>query len=296
VVRLVNITTMDFKVFACLFMIPIVSSDIVHPYSGKDNQVLGVLKPAHYDSAGLSGQFPSYIADLIPEMITASAHIRGYGVIDTLMAYMPFVRKIMAAQSHGKLTAEQEKLITFTEKVVPPMMKFVEGIYGGKSLTDMPLNEVPDYSFTDVMIKLLPDIQAIINELKHKYGGWPGTTKSIEIVNAFMPLARKATQIQAEQEGRYITEEEEKFLTFAEKVVPAALGYSQALFYKNVDSRQEYQITQLIKSAVEDLHKAGHRASTGSYKAPSVGSYNVQRVQPLHSAYRPATSYQQSVI
>ncbi|CAL4134424.1 unnamed protein product, partial [Meganyctiphanes norvegica] len=192
---------MEPKVFVCLLVIPLVSSSSFH--RPETSQVLGVLKQADYSAhSGGSGEFPTYILDLLPELIAASTQIKSKDVVDTLMAYMPFARKIMAAQSPDrKLTVEQEKLMHFTEKVVPPMMKFVQGIYGGNGLQDLPLNAIPDDYTTDVYIKMLPDISEIINGLKKKYGGWPGTDKALEIMNSFMPLARKAAYYHAELKG-----------------------------------------------------------------------------------------------
>ncbi|CAL4066637.1 unnamed protein product, partial [Meganyctiphanes norvegica] len=221
-----------------------------------------ILKPADVTN---TGTFPSYILDLLPELMAASSQIKSNDVVDTLMAYMPFARKIMAAQSpDGQLTARQENMLRFNEKVTPPMMRFVEGISGGSSLTDMPLNAIPDDKFTDAMLRMLPDVSTIINQMKAKYGGWPGTDKALEIMNAFMPLARKATLYEAELEGRQMTAEEDSFLTFAERVVPSLMEYSQALYYNALQPGQENEITQLVKSAVEDLHKITNRASINS--------------------------------
>ncbi|CAL4156623.1 unnamed protein product, partial [Meganyctiphanes norvegica] len=111
---------MEPKVFVCLLVIPLVSSS--SSYRPETSQVLGVLK--HQDFAahsGGNGQFPTYILDLLPELIAASTQIKSKDVVENLMAYMPFARKILAAQSPDrKLTVEQEKLMHFTEKVVPP--------------------------------------------------------------------------------------------------------------------------------------------------------------------------------
>jgi len=254
---------MNLKVFVCLLMMPLaLAFNFQQLQQSQDSQVLGILKQ---NDLGSAGSFPPYIQDLLPELISASAQIKSTDVVDTVVAYMPFARKIMAAQSpNGQLTAEQERQISFTEKVVPPMMRFVEGISGGSSLSQFPLNATPDDDFTDVMIKMLPDISDIINQLKAKYGGWPGTDKSVEIMNAFMPLARKATLYQAQLKGRQVTEEEEAYLKFTEKVVPSIMNYSQDLYNKNVQPGQEYNIEQLVKSAVEDLHKITNQVSTSS--------------------------------
>jgi len=263
---------MDGKVCVCFLMISMVSSFSLQ--QTKDPQVLDILKPAYDASAGMelgilkpadvtsAGMFPSYIMDLLPEIMAASTKIKSNDVVDTLMAYMPFAHKIMAGQSpNGKLTVEQENLLRFTERVVPPMMRFVEGISGGSSLNDLPLNATPDDNFINIMLKMLPDISAVINQLKLKYGGWPGTYMAVEITNAFMPLARKAMLYQAELEGCQITEEEDAYLTFAERVVPSVMEYSQALYYNSVQPGQEYEIGQLVKSAVEDLHKLTNKFS-----------------------------------
>ncbi|CAL4134421.1 unnamed protein product, partial [Meganyctiphanes norvegica] len=145
---------MEPKVFVCLLVIPLVSSSSFR--RPEKSQVLGVLEQADY--SGGTGAFPTYILELLPELIAASTQIKSKDVVETLMAYMPFARKILAAQSPDrKLTVEQEKLMHFTEKVVPPMMKFVQGIYGGNGLQDLPLNAIPDDYTTDVYIKMLPD-------------------------------------------------------------------------------------------------------------------------------------------
>jgi len=243
-----------------LLLIQIVSCS---PFQqARKTEVLGILKPSDVTN---TGTFPSYILDLLPELMAASQRIKTTNVVDTLMAYMPFARKVMAAQSpNGQLTARQENMLRFNEKVTPPMMRFVEGISGGSSLMDMPLNAIPDDKFTDVMLRMLPDVSTIINQMKAKYGGWPGTDKALEIMDAFMPLARKATLYEAELEGRQMTAEENSFLTFAERVVPSLMEYSQALYYNAIQPGQENQITQLVKSAVDDLHKINNRASINS--------------------------------
>ena len=116
----------------CLLMIPLaLSFNFQHLQQSRDSQVLGILKPNDLDGGG---SFPDYINELLPELITASSQIKSDDVVDTVMAYMPFVHKIMEGQSGGKLTSEQLRQISFAEKVVPPMMRFVEGISGGSSL------------------------------------------------------------------------------------------------------------------------------------------------------------------
>ncbi|CAL4066638.1 unnamed protein product, partial [Meganyctiphanes norvegica] len=254
-------TIMEGKVCVCLLVVQLVSCSPLQ--QAKKTEVLGILKPADVTN---TGTFPSYILDLLPELMAASSQIKSNDVVDTLMAYMPFARKIMAAQSpDGQLTARQENMLRFNEKVTPPMMRFVEGISGGSSLTDMPLNAIPDDKFTDAMLRMLPDVSTIINQMKAKYGGWPGTDKALEIMNAFMPLARKATLYEAELEGRQMTAEEDSFLNFAERVVPSLMEYSQAMYYNALQPGHEDQITQLVKSAVEDLHKTTNKASINSF-------------------------------
>merc|ERR1719290_664325 len=106
---------MDGKVFVCFLMISMVSS--LSLQQANDPQVLDILKPANDASAGMelgilkpadvtsAGMFPSYVMDLLPEIMAASTKIKSNDVVDTLMAYMPFARKIMAGQSpNGKLT------------------------------------------------------------------------------------------------------------------------------------------------------------------------------------------------
>ncbi|CAL4086963.1 unnamed protein product, partial [Meganyctiphanes norvegica] len=227
------------------------------------SQVLGVLSQASpLDQANI---FPDYLFALMPEIMSISRNLKSRDVIDTMMAYMPIARRIIEYQSLSEgtgFTIKQEQALSFSERVIPPMMQFVRELNGNNPyLNNLPLNEAPDEATTTLLLDLLPDVQATIRNLKHQYGGWPGMDKSLEVLNAFMPIARKTIQYRAKIANRPVSEDEELYLNFAEQVVPPIMAYAQNLFEGKTITSQQANILQLIAGANRELNAKRLRSS-----------------------------------
>lgn len=220
-------------------------------------QPLGILSDGSF-LRDADDSFPDYMFALMPEIMRISRNLKSRDVIETLMAYMPIARRIIEYQAISEgtgLTVKQEQALQFSEKVIPPMMQFVRELNGDNPyLNNLPLNEAPDEATTTLLLDLLPDVQATIRNLKHQYGGWPGMDKSLEILNAFMPLARKTIQYRAKIAGRKVSDDEELYLNFAEQVVPPIMAYAQNLFEGKTITHQQANILQLIAGANRELN------------------------------------------
>lgn len=142
------------------------------------------------------------------------------------------------------------------------MMQFVRELNGNNPyFNNLPLNEAPDEDFTTLLLETLPEVQTTIQKLKHQYGGWPGLDKGLEILNAFMPMARTIVSTRARIAGRTVSEDENLYLNFAEQVVPPIMAYAQNLFEGKTITHQQANVLQLIAGANRELNAKRLRTS-----------------------------------
>jgi len=241
-----------------LALVGLVSSLIVDVQQNEVYEPLGILQETVQSNADEA--FPDYMLLLLPEIMEISRGLKSRDPIETMMEYMPIASKIIEYQSLAEghpVSRTAEQALSFSNRVIPPMMEMVrelndETTYGN----NLPLNAIPDEDTTTLLLKILPDITQSIKNLKHRYGGWPGLDKSIEIMNEFMPLARKIGEYNSEIKGRSSLDAEEQiYLDFAEKVVPPIMAYAQNLFEGKTITFRQANILQLIAAANTDANR-----------------------------------------
>merc|ERR1712025_622507 len=241
-----------------LALVGLVSSQNVDEAENETYEPLGILHQsiAYNDKEA----FPDYMLLLLPEIMKISRNLKSRDPIETMMEYMPIVSKIIEYQSLAEghpVSRTAEQALSFSNRVIPPMMEMVRELNNGNTYgNNLPLNEIPDEDTTTLLLKLLPDITQSIKNLKFRYGGWPGLDKSIEIMNEFMPLARKIGEYNSEIKGRSSLDAEEQiYLDFAEKVVPPIMAYAQNLFEGKTITFRQANILQLIAAANSDANR-----------------------------------------
>jgi len=230
------------------------------------NQILGILQPAVQSS-----QSTDILSNLLPEFIEITNKLEARGITgkgrdqakDAVEAFMPLMRKMMQSQAtlEGRsLTQQEVDAINFAEKTVGPFVTFGYDVSDnglGFNNPTLPKSDVPNDFFAQMMVDLLPDLTRIVNQVKLRYNGWPGTGSAVEVMNLFVPFARRVVESQARIEGRFITREEQDYLRFGEDTVPILMKYAQEAFLtgKSLETAEKYKITDVVQQAWAQLNK-----------------------------------------
>jgi len=230
------------------------------------NQILGILQPQPPPSRS-----NDILSELMPEFIEITNKLESRGITgkgrtqakEVVESFMPLMRKVMTNQAEleGRTLTQQEiDAINFAEKTVGPFVTFGYDVSEkglGFNNPTLPKSDVPNDFFAQMMIDLLPDLTRIVKQVKREYGGWPGTGSAVEVMNIFMPFARRVVESQARIEGRFITREEQDYLRFGEDTVPILMKYAQDSFItgKSLEAAEKYNIVEVIQQAWEKLNK-----------------------------------------
>jgi len=230
---------------------------------------LGILQPSAPPSRG-----NDILSELLPEFIDITNKLETRGITgrgrtqakEVVESFMPLMRKVMQnqAQLEGRsLTTQEVDAINFAEKTVGPFVTFGYDVSDnglGFNNPTLPKNDVPNDFFAQMMVDLLPDLTRIVKQIKQQYGGWPGTGSAVEVMNLFIPFARRVVESQARIEGRFITREEQDYLRFGEDTVPLLMKYAQESFVtgKSLEVAEKYNIVNVVQQAWEKLNKEPH--------------------------------------
>jgi len=229
------------------------------------NQILGILQPQPLPHSN------DILSELMPEFIEITNKLESRGITgrgrtqskEVVESFMPLMRKIMTNQAEleGRTLTQQEvNAINFAEKTVGPFVTFGYDVSDdglGFNNPTLPKGDVPNDFFAQMMVDLLPDLTRIVKQVKQQYNGWPGTGSAVEVMNLFMPFARRVVESQARIEGRFITREEQDYLRFGEDTVPILMKYAQEAFItgKSLEAAEKYNIVELTQTAWNKLNK-----------------------------------------
>merc|ERR1719315_762222 len=167
------------------------------------NQILGILAPQPPPSRS-----NDILSELMPEFIEITNKLESRGITgkgrtqakEVVESFMPLMRKVMTNQAEleGRTLTQQEiDAINFAEKTVGPFVTFGYDVSEkglGFNNPTLPKSDVPNDFFAQMMIDLLPDLTRIVKQVKQQYNGWPGTGSAVEVMNLFMPFARRVVE------------------------------------------------------------------------------------------------------
>jgi len=238
--------------------------------SSSSNQVLGILQPLPVASRG-----NDILSELLPEFIEISNKLEKSDLLrsessrdgraeaaEIVQSFMPIMRKLMSknADEEGRsLTPQELDAIAFAEKSVGPFVKFAYDVSNyGKGFTHPGLSktDLPTDLSAEMMVDLLPELTRFVLQIKNRYGGWPGADSAVEVMNLFLPFARRVVESRAKLEGRFVTKKEQAHLRFNEETMPILLKYSEEAFKsgRSLEAAEKYNIIDVVQKAWEKLN------------------------------------------